>query len=221
MMEKAIDIAFNCGSDPSKESADETEEEETVEGEVASAHVKREREPFRFHLYRNRSGEVDGWTLLHQRMVDGRPSLVPVTVSQPASGNIWFEYPVRWHADRNADEHETYVYEFGEGREEVVPSNAFYKWLSQYAETLVAFNEFLQTNDTRAIKDPEPDRPPLYADLADYEKKMLDRFHNLVNEYREFTDDQYRLIVEGIRRYPPNEQTQEAFDVRPETEDDE
>jgi len=189
---------------------DETWNEMVEEVERAAAErVQKEREPFRFHVFRDDSGQVTQWALLSDKTVDGVESRVPVTVGSTGEGpsTLWMDYHSRFNGERERNA----IFEFVE-KEDVVPSNQFWNWLSECVEAVAAFNTQLEEiDDQSAFGNISPDLPPLYDDICGYEKQALNFFGEILIEHRNYTEEQGRLIYEAVRRYDVDDETWEQF----------
>jgi len=168
--------------------------------EAAARRIQKAREPFRFDVFRNDDDEVTMWTLLADKRVDDEESRVPLAVGLGSAGEpeaMWFEYGSRFQQDRSED-----VFEYSQ-KEQVVPSNAFYAWVSHAVESVAMFHRELDKLDNEdAFQDPTPDLPPLYANLNEYEREALDFFGDVILNHRDYTDAQADLMYEAVQRYP-------------------
>jgi len=175
---------------------------------AAAREVEKEREPFRFDVFRDEDGDITQWALMTDKRVEDTPSRVPVVAgSETDSRAMWYDYQNRFHQERE----QSPVFEWVQ-KEHVVPSNAFYAWVSDAVEAVAEFHSELdKVDDESVFRDVAPDLPPLYNELNSYEASTLDFFGNILLEHRSYTDDQLRLIYEAIRRYPVDEDVWDEF----------
>jgi hypothetical protein len=184
-----------------------SETEEMVER--LDEYIKREREPFWFIVFRDEDEQVTQWCLETEKRVDSQESRAPVIVGQGEGMSrqvMMFEYSSRYPEDRD----ET-VFEYVQ-REKVIPSNQFYKWLSETVESIAAFHREIENLDNiNAFSDLSPELPPLYGNLNGYEKQALRFLGETLVEHRDYTKEQAQLIREAVRRYPVEDSVLEEF----------
>lgn len=170
---------------------------------------RRDTERYRFHVFRNGDGEVQSWALMVHKQVEGEPSIVPVTVGingNNPSDALWFEY-----LNRHSEDRDEALFEFAE-KEEVVPSNTFWKWLSECVEAIVEYNrELMKLDSTQPFQDLDPELPPLYNELSYYEDAFLRFFGNNVVYHKDGTEEMVDLLYEATNRYPVDDEVWEAL----------
>lgn len=180
---------------------------ESVE-ESARRVIERERERFRFEVFRNEEQEVTGWALLSDMTVEGTETRVPIAVgfTEKGGNSLWFEYLSRHHQERG----ET-TFEFAE-KEKIVPSNTFYKWISQAVECVARFNQESENiEDSVAFEELSPNLPSLHEELPVYEAQALDFFKEIIHRHGSYTDEQAQLFIEAMNRYSIDAEYREEF----------
>lgn len=175
-------------------------EERVEELSEEAKQLDREREPFKFQVFRDSEGNVIQWVLMQDADVGGEPSQIPVAfgmgedIDTPAS--MWIEY-----TNRIPGEAEGTVFEFSQ-REEITPSNTFYKWVAETVEAIAEYNNQIKELDNPdAFNYLSPNLPPLYDELAVYEKAALRFFGDIIVEHNDYTEEQTEVIHEALRRY--------------------
>lgn len=207
------------GTDEEEEEEEESSDEETWEEmksrvEEATEAIEKEREPFRFELFRDEDGNIIQWTLMADGEVNGKTARVPLV--HGGDHAVWFDYPNRYAQERDAPS----LFEWGE-REELIPSNIFYAWISDAVTNLAEYNSELQKVDQDAFRNLQPEFPPFYDELAEYERETLEFFRSIVLEHRDYTPYQKRLVFEAVRRYPVDDEVWEEFAGFDQSEDEE
>lgn len=163
-----------------------------------------EAEPYRFHVFRGEDGLVQQWVLMRFARVDGEEASVPVTsgsIPENGGGNaVWHEYHNRDIARRDEPENPTFVFT---EREEVVPSNTFWRYINDVVSRLMEFEQAMDemSSDQLDSLRVNPRYPEPYGELTEYEEHVANFFVQVVDQHKEMTDEMSEMAGIALRKF--------------------
>jgi len=192
------------GTDPSPDSHRRFEKREF---ESKYRILNQDVDPYRFHVFRDEEkGLVQSWTFMRYAELDGMHSMVPVaTGSIPENGGgdaVWHEYHRRDMDARDDPERPTFV--FAE-KEEIIPSNAFWRYIKDVSVAMFEFEEQMAKIDDHSSVDMYPDFPEPYGELAEYEQQVAEFFVQVLYEYHELTKEMSELTAIALKKFDESE----------------